>query len=73
MTAATLRQLKQLRDVIAERIKHEVPEKERAWTGAQQPLTGHRLIGFGGTVAGMVFTFTRISTEPEWEPGMRGR
>jgi biopolymer transport protein ExbB/TolQ len=29
-------------------------------------------IGLGGTVAGMLFTFTRIGTEPEWETVLRG-
>lgn len=28
-------------------------------------------IGLGGTVAGMLFAFTRIGTEPEWETVLR--
>jgi biopolymer transport protein ExbB/TolQ len=29
-------------------------------------------VGLGGTVAGILFTFTRIGTEPEWETVLRG-
>jgi biopolymer transport protein ExbB/TolQ len=29
-------------------------------------------VGFGGTIAGILFAFTRIGTEPEWETVLRG-
>jgi hypothetical protein len=34
---------------------------------------GLPLVGLAGTVAGMLFAFSRIGTEPEWQTAVQGR
>lgn len=40
--------------------------------GTELAATWAPFVGLGGTVAGILFTFTRMGTEPGWETALRG-